>query len=173
MVAILRENGPVVLVPSAWTVAGAAHVGAISERTLLIAHGVMAVLLAAFAFASWSEMREGVLRVWRGILVGGVFFTVAGVAGLVGSHSEDVLQGVSLYGWFLAPAVGLGYTAYESDAPHAYALGALLSFLGAVVYTVTLFPSASGATVADLEMVAIVLVGVGQTVGIGDAVYRY
>jgi len=168
----LKENGPVVLVPSAWTVAGAAHAGVVPDRTLLIAHVVMAFILGVFALASWSEMAEGVLRVWRGVLVAGFFLTVTGALGLLGAPGGAFLRGVSLYGWFLAPAAGLAHTARETDAPHAYSVGATLSLSGAVVYTVALVLSGDSG-VAELELAGVTLTGVGQTVGIGDAVYRY
>lgn len=169
----LRENGPVLLVPAAWGVVGAAHAGAVAERTLLIAHIIMAVILFVFAVASWKEMNEEVLRVWRSVLVVGFFFTVGGAVGLAGAPvlPERVPLAVSLYGWMLAPAAGLAYTARESDAPYAYAVGAVLSVVGAGVYAATV--TASVVYVSQPALVAITLVGVGQTVGIADAVYRY
>ena len=167
----LRENGPVVLVPAAWLVVGAAHAGFVSERTLLIAHTVMAVVLLLFPAVSWDEMEEGVLRVWRGVLVVGFFLTFSGGAGLYGVPGREVLLGVSLYGWMLLPAAGLAYTARESDSPYPSAFGAVLSVVGALVY-------AAGVTLRVVplpqpELLALAIVGAGQTLGIADAVYRY
>jgi hypothetical protein len=167
----LRENGPIVLVPAAWTVAGAAHAGVVSGRTFLIAHAVMAAVLFVFPVVSWNEMKEGVLRVWRTVLVVGFFITVSGAAGLYGVHGEEILLGVSLYGWMLLPAAGLAYTARESDAPHASAFGAALSLVGAALYAVGVTASVIG--VPHAALLAIAVVGIGQTVGIADAVYRY
>lgn len=165
----VRENVPVLLVPSAWGVVGAVHVGMVTERTLMIAHVVMAVMLFLFAVTSWKEMESGVLRVWRAVLAVGFFVTSAGAFGLYGVPLSDVLLSVALYGWMLLPGVGLAYTARESDAPLAYAVGALLSFVGVVVYTAAfVFPE-----LPHLELTAVALAGVGQTVGIADAVYRY
>jgi len=166
----LRDNGPIVLVPAAWGVVGAAHAGAVSERTLLIAHTVMATVLLAFAVVSWKEMEAGILRVWRGVLAVGFFLTVSGAAGLYGAPGEEVLLGVSLYGWILLPAAGLAYTARESDAPYPSAFGAALSVVGAVVYAVGVTASA---VVPQAAPLAVGVVGLGQTVGIADAVYRY
>lgn len=168
MLARLRENGPVVLVPGAWAVVVGAHTGAVTQRTFLIAHTVMALLLGAFTVLSWSEMTDGVLRVWKAVLVTGFFFTVAGIVGLVG-FAESLLLGVSLYGWILAPTAGLGYTAREGEAPYAYAFGVSLSLIGAVLYTASILTDPS----IPVSVVAIAVVGAGQTVGIADAVYRY
>lgn len=167
----LRENGPVVLVPAAWGVVGAAHAGVVSERTLLIALTVMATVLLMFAVVSWNEMKEGVLRAWRTVLVVGFFLTVSGAAGLYGAPGENVLLGVSLYGWMLLPAAGLTYTARESDAPYPSAFGAVLSVVGALVYAVGV--TASAVSVPQAALLAVAVVGLGQTVGIADAVYRY
>ncbi len=172
----LRENGPVLLVPSAWGVVGAAHVGVVSERTLLIALTVMAAILLAFAVLSREEMREGVLRAWLYVLVGGFFLTVAGAVGLAGIAApfRDALLAVSIYGWMFAPAAGLAYTARESDAPRAYAAGAVLSVVGASAYTVAIVGSAGFVFAPGVPAVgALAVVGVGQTIGIADAVYRY
>jgi hypothetical protein len=164
---VLTENGPVVLVPAAWTVAGAAVAGWVQPRTLLIAHGVMAALIAAFAFVSWSEMSEGVLRAWRAVLVAGFFVTLAGVAGLLdGLPYGTALLAVSLYGWFLLPAAGFVYTARKVEVPEPYLAGAALTVAGAAVH-------AYGVVAGSAPVIGIALVGVGQTVGIADAVYRY
>ena len=167
----LRENGPVLLVPAAWGVVGAAHAGVVSERTLLIAHAVMAVILLVFAVVSWNEMGEGVLRVWRNVLAVGFFLTVSGLAGLYGIPGDSVFLAVSLYGWMLLPAAGLAYTARKTDAPYPSAFGAFLSVVGALVYAVGV--TAPVLSVPQPSLLAVALVGVGQTVGIADAVYRY
>jgi hypothetical protein len=164
---VLTESGPAVLVPAAWTTAAAAVAGSIEPRTLLIAHGVMAVLIAAFASVSWSEMSEGVLRAWRAVLVAGFFVTLAGFVGLLeGFPYGTVLPTVSLYGWFLLPAAGFVYTAGEVEVPDPYLAGAALTVAGAAVH-------AYGVTTGFSPIVGIALVGVGQTVGIADAAYRY
>ncbi len=176
MSGLLRENGPVLLVPSAWGVVGATHMGVVSERSLLIAHGVMATILFAFAVLSRNEMSDGVLRVWLYVLVAGFFFTVAGTIGLAGvaGPARDALLAVSIYGWMFAPAAGLAYTAGESDSSRAYAAGAVLSVVGASAYTVAVVGSAAFVFAPDAPAAAaVIVVGVGQTVGIADAVYRY
>jgi len=167
----IRENGPIVLVPAAWGVVGAAHLGVVSNRTLLIAHVVMAVIILIFTFLSWNEMSDGVLWAWRGVLAAGVFLTTAGALGLYGMPYSRALLSVGLYGWMLTPAAGLAYTARESEAQYATyasAIGSLLSIVGAGVY------AASSVGIVPLPVTAaIAVVGVGQTLGIADAVYRY
>jgi hypothetical protein len=158
----LRENGPVVLVPLAWSFVTAAHLGVVARRTLLVAHLVMATLLVAFAALSWTDMRAGALLVWRRVIVVGFFFTVAGAVGLV--LADRRLLWVAVIGWMLLPAVGLWDTGRRGARPaRAYLAGGALSALGTVVYVVG--PNGSAATLAGLA-----LVGVGQTVGIVAAV---
>ena len=172
----LRENGPILLVPSAWGVVAAAQTGAVSERTLFIALTVMATILLIFAVVSRNEMDEGVLRAWFSVLVVGFFLTTAGAVGLAGLvASADILLAVSIYGWMFTPAAGLAYTARESESPASYAnaAGAVLSVVGAAIYTVSLVGFEAPFPSPTLAVAAVSVVGVGQTVGIADAVYRY
>lgn len=157
-----RENGPVVLVPLAWTFVTAAHLDFVARRTLLIAHLVMAALLLVFAALSRADMREGALRLWWWIVVVGFGLTVAGAAGLV--LSERRLQWLAVVGWMVLPAAGLWNTGRRGARPaRAYLAVGALSGLGAVAYV--LGPNGSAATLLGL-----VLVGVGQTAGIVAAV---
>jgi hypothetical protein len=159
----LRENGPVVLVPLAWSFVIAAHLGAVARRTLLIAHVVMATLLLAFAALSWTDMRSGALLVWRRIILAGFVFTVTGAAGLV--LSSERLLWTAVVGWMLLPAAGLWDTGRRGARPaRAYYAGGACSALGAVVYVLAPVVG-SAATLAGLT-----LVGIGQTAGIVAAV---
>lgn len=164
----LRETGPVVLVPLAWTFAVAAHRGLLSLRTVLIAHLVMDTIIVAFTLASWREMTEGVLLAWKGVLVGGLAITLAGTAALaVRPVVEPVLAGTVL-GWLVLPAAGLAYTGREVERlPWAYDLGATLSVVGAVGYVAGLAGS------AGLVTPALAVAGLGQTAGIVAAVVAY
>ncbi|AZH24546.1 hypothetical protein [Haloplanus aerogenes] len=159
----LRENGPAVLVPLAWTFVTAAHLDFVAQRTLLIAHVVMATLLLAFAALSWTDMRSGALLVWRRVIVLGFFLTVAGAFGLV--LSSPSLLGLAVVGWMVLPAAGLWDTGRRGARPaRAYRAGGALSGLGAVAYV--LAPVVGSAA----TLVGLLLVGVGQTAGIVAAV---
>lgn len=168
----LRENGPVVLVPLAWGFVGAAHRGLVTAHTLLMAHVVMTGLLVAFAALSYGDMREGVLYAWWLVIVAGVPFTLAGLAGLaLGAFAQPLLT-TAVVGWMLLPAIGLLYTGRRvpaGEAPLAYTGGGALSLLGAVVYLAGLF--VGGGSTALLAGLA--LVGLGQTAGIIAAVVVY
>ncbi|PSQ16383.1 hypothetical protein BRD00_11925 [Halobacteriales archaeon QS_8_69_26] len=161
----VRETAPVGLVPAAWTVVTLAHLGTVTEETLLIAHVVMDVLLLAFAALSWSDMTEGALRAWRTVLVAGFVFTLTGTYGLAAGGPTTVLA-VTVYAWMLLPAAALFYTGQlvpPEDGPRIYTSGAILSAVGAVLYLGT-YVGADVATVGGLA-----LVGVGQTAGIVNA----
>jgi hypothetical protein len=167
----LRENGPVLLVPLAWTFATAAHLGAVSPRTALVAHVVMDVLLAAFAVLSWRDMRTGVLRIWRLVIVVGLGVTLVGTVAIAQSLSPALLAG-TVTAWMLVPAAALWATGRRVDqtaAPRVYTAGAALSALGAAGYVWWFLTGASTTTL----LVAFALVNVGQTAGIVNAVYQY
>ncbi len=167
----LRENGPGVLVPLAWTFATAAHLELLAVRTVLIGHLVMDVVLVAFAALSWRDMREGVLLVWKVVILIGLAFTLLGTAVLFAAPESTALLRVTVLGWMLVPAAGLTYTgrsvAHET-APWIYTAGAGLSVAGAVAYLAAPLLSTDAFAVAGL-----VLVNAGQTAGIANAVYRY
>jgi hypothetical protein len=166
----LRKNGPIVLVPLAWTFVTAAHLGAVSPRTLLAAHVVMNAVFVLFTAASWSEMRSGVLYAWRLVLVVGLGFTLAGTAALALGRPDAPVVAVMLSAWMLVPAAAFVYTArHVREAPAVYRVAAALSVLGWVVYFGG--PLASVGTTASV--VGLTLVNAGQTVGIANAVFRY
>jgi hypothetical protein len=158
----LRETAPAALVPFAWTVVAAAHLDAVTTRSVFVAHLVMCLLLATFSITGWAEMDRGVLRVWRTVIVVGFVATALGVVGFVVDAAS--LLAVSLYAWMALPALGLLYTGRTVDgsAP-AYLGGGVAAALGTAVY----------AAAPSLALAGIGLVGVGQTAGIVDAVVRY
>jgi hypothetical protein len=168
----LRENGPVVLVPAAWTVVAAAHEGVVDRHTLLMAHVVMDAVLVGFAALSWSDMQRGVLRAWLFVLLAGLPFTLLGTVGLYDPPVDEALVAPTVYAWMLLPAAGLAYTGRavpDDEGPWTYLGGAALSVLGAFVYVAApSLPAALAPTLLGLG-----LVGVGQTAGIANAVYRY
>ena len=163
-----REYGPAGLVPAAWGFAIAFHFGVIGNRTALIGHAIMAALLALFSVTGRAEMRTGVLRAWWVVVTAGFVVTAAGVVGLWSAGGAALLA-VALYGWMLLPAIGYGYTALAMDAnAWPYAFGAIGSIVGALSYTIGLLG------VAGLAIpVGLAIVGIGQTIGIVDAVVRY
>ena len=171
----LRENGPALLVPAAWTVAAGAVLGAVSTRALLIAHVVMSVLLAVFVVASWRDMATGVLRAWKLVILAGTPVTVAGVAGFLALGataavpvSAEALLAVAFYGWMLLPAPAFVYTGLRDDAvPRStvHHAAAVCSVAGAVVVAL--------AGTATTVVAGVALVGVGQTAGILAATALY
>ena len=166
----LRENGPVLLVPLAWTFAIVAHIELVATRTVLIAHVVMDVLLFAFAALSWTDMRSGVLRAWKLVILAGFVVTLVGTVGLTRSPPASPLLSLTVVGWLVVPALGLLYTGRRvARSARVYRVGALFSFLGATVYAVALL-TAGGA----IGLVAgLALGGIGQTAGIVVAVRDY
>lgn len=164
----LRENGPAVLVPAAWFVVVATVLDIVSLRALFVAHAVMSVLLVAFAVTSWRDMADGVLRVWRLVLVAGTPVTFAGVAGFLtrGSIPSSALLALSLFGWMLLPAAGFLYTAQRVEAgSRVYEFGVVCCVAGAIVV--------GGGPSTTWTVVGLALVGIGQTAGILDATLRY
>jgi len=165
----LRENGPVVLVPLAWTFATAAHLDLLALRTVLIAHLVMDAIIATFTVLSWREMTDGILLVWRRVLVAGLGVTLVGTVALLAEPPVEPLLSATVVGWMLVPAAGLAYTGRNVDRhPRVYTAGAALSVAGVVAYVLGL-----GVGVAALPVVGLTLTNVGQTAGIVAAVSDY
>lgn len=165
----VRETGPAFLIPAAWGLVAAAHLGVVTAHPVFVMHAVMSALLVGFAAASWGEMRSGVLRAWRTVILVGTPFAVAGLAGFLVDGGSTALLAVALYGWMLAPAAGFVYTGRRvTDGAWIYAAGVIGCLLGAGLY------AASAALGADAGRVAgLLVVGAAQTAGILDAVLRY
>lgn len=170
MLRALRKNGPVVLVPLAWTFATAAHLGLVARHPLLVAHVVIDAVLVAFVVASWSEMRTGVMRAWKLVIGGGLVITLVGTAGLAAPSLPPRLLAITVVGWMLVPGIGLAYTGRHVDeAPTVYTAGAACSLVAAAIYL-------GGPLVIDgplARLAGLVAVNVGQTAGIVTAVYQY
>jgi len=162
----VRDAAPAVLVPLAWLVVDAAHRGLVGADAVFVAHLVMATFVAVFAVTGWSAMARGALRAWRAVLVAGLGVTLAGIAGFL-LPSESLLT-VSVVGWMALPTAGLAYTGHAFPAARLpYYVSAALSGLGAVVYVATLVQTGQLPPTVGLA-----LVGVGQTIGMVDAVVR-
>ncbi|MFB6090795.1 MAG: hypothetical protein ABEJ97_07020 [Halobellus sp.] len=164
-----REYGPALLVPLAWGFVTAAHLGAVADSTLFVAHVVMTVLLAVFAVTGRAEMRAGTLRVWWRIVAVGFGVTLLGTVGFRLGDAGAPLRAIALFGWMLLPAVGFVDTGRRGpDRPWLYYGAALGSVLGAVVYAGGLVTTSPTFTVTGLA-----LVGIAQTAGIVDAAFGY
>jgi len=166
----LRESGPGLLVPLAWLFVAAAHVGAVGSRSIFIAHLVMAAFITFFLTTGWADMSTGALAGWRAVMVVGLGVTLTGVAGFV--VESTALLATSLVGWMLLPAAGLAYTGrLLDDAASLYYGTAALGGLGAIVYLLSLV--GYGESIGFVGLGGLALVGIGQTVGIVDAVVRF
>lgn len=174
----LRENGPALLVPAAWSVVAATVLGLVSTHALFVAHVVMSVLLVAFVVASWRDMAAGALRTWKFVIVAGTPVTLAGVVGflargdavpaLAAAVPADALLAVAFYGWLLLPApafVDTGRRDPTTARSAVYYVAAACSVAGAGVALVATSPTQVVAGVA--------LVAVGQTAGILAATLSY
>lgn len=159
----VRETAPAGLVPLAWLFAGAAHLELLAARSVLIGQLVMTALLVAFAALSHREMRtHPVLRAWLAVIVLGVGVTSLGTYGVASGRAPFAALAVG--GWMALPGVALGYTGRVLPADeHArlYGVGAALCGLGVVLLLM-------GAAVP-----ALVVAGVGQTLGILAATVEY
>lgn len=167
MLRTAREYGPALLVPAAWGFVTAAHVDAVADSTLFVAHVVMTVLLAVFAITGRADMREGTLRVWWSIVAVGFVVTLLGTLGFRLDAGGAALQATALFGWMLLPAVGFVDTGRRgADRAWLYYGAALGSVLGALLYAVGLAVAVPALLVAGLA-----LVGIGQTAGIVAAAF--
>jgi len=166
----LRESGPGLLVPSAWLFVAAAQVDIVDSRSIFIAHLVMTGFITFFLTTGWADMSTGALAGWRAVMVIGLGITLAGVTGFV--VESTVLLATSLVGWMLLPAAGLAYTGQLVDeAAGVYIGSAVLSGLGAISYLLSLV--GYGDSIGVVGLGGLALVGIGQTVGIVDAVVRF
>ncbi|ERH05845.1 MAG: hypothetical protein J07HN4v3_01453 [Halonotius sp. J07HN4] len=165
----LRESGPGLLVPAAWLVVAAAHRGFFAERSLLIAHLVMVGFIVFFLTTGWEEMNDRALAGWRVVMVVGVATTLCGVAGFLLAPFETPLLAVSLLGWMVLPAFGLLYTGVVlPEGMKIYVASGTLSIIGPIIYLLSFLLGVDLVAIGGIGVT-----GIGQTLGIGDAVLRY
>jgi hypothetical protein len=138
-------------------------------RTVLVANLVMDGIIAAFTVLSWREMTDGVLLVWRRVLVAGLVVTLVGTGALLADPPVEPLLSATVVGWMLVPAAGLVATGRLVDRrPRAYLAGGALSVVGAAAYVAGLL-----AVVPVFLLAGLTLTNLGQTAGIVAAVYDY
>ena len=167
----LTDVGPAVLVPAAWTVTLAAHVGTVSRRTLFIALCVMDVLLVVFAVVSRDEMSGPVLRIWQRVLLVGLVATVAGTVDMALDSTSDPVALATLFVWMVVPAVAYFLTGRAVETvtyQGVYVAGGALSLVGAAVYAL----EPAGIAGESAVVAGLALVGIGQTAGIVTAVVQ-
>jgi len=162
----LRESGPGLLVPTAWLVVAAAHRGMVSTRSIFIAHLVMVAFIMFFLVTGWDEMNDRALQGWRVVMVVGVGVTLSGIAGFLIAPAATPLWAISLIGWMVIPAFGLFYTGIVlPEAAIIYVASGTLSIVGPIVFFLSVL---SGIDL--LAVGGIAVTGIGQTLGIVDAV---
>jgi len=165
----IRERGPGLLVPLAWFVVGANHAGVVSSRSIFIAHLVMVAFMTFFLVTGWTELSGPVLRGWQAVIAVGLVVTALGAVGFVAPAVSVPLWTISIGGWMLLPAVGLAYTAalMPTEVQRIYIWSATITVVGLVTYG-----TAVAGSIDVLPTVGIAVVGVGQTMGILDAIAR-
>jgi hypothetical protein len=175
----VREVGPALWVPLAWGFVAAAHLELVGDWLVYVALVVMLAMLVGFLALSWDEMASGALRAWRYVILVGIPVTAAGIAGLFTYPHETDLLVVSLLGWMLLPAPAFWDTAARSAAA-GEEQGALvnrvaagLTVFGAAAYAVGLLVGGLDSPTTSAALLGLAGVGLGQTVGIVDAVVRY
>jgi len=164
----VTDVAPAGLVPAAWLVTIAAHVSAISTRTLFIALVVMDALLVAFFVAGREEMTGRVLRVWLGVLVAGLAVTLVGTADMALGPASNPALPVTLYGWMILPGVAYlqtGRLVAVSLYRQVYVGAGALSLVGVGLYAA----AHVGPLVAAGLIWGLGVVGVGQSVGMVTA----
>jgi len=170
MLKAFRQYGPGLMVPAAWTTAiTAVSTQKMPENGLLIAHVIMAVLMALFLVSGRKEMNKGVLKAWKTVITLGLPLTVFGALGLTGVYTE-VLTAFSLLGWMLLPGLALVYTGKKDETySTGYTVSGLFSLLGLSVFLISMFYPLRQEV---LSLSGLFLVFVGQSAGIFLAVHQ-
>lgn len=158
MLGNIRDSLPVILVPSAWLLAYATLSNSVESNPMMVAHFVMMLFISVFLITGYDKMRNGALRAWLGVLSIGLIITVIGFFGFYNPDYSATLHKISLFGWMIIPSVGLIYTGYETEKP-IYYVSSIIAFFGII-----------SAYIIPVSL-SVLIVAVGQTIGIGKAVW--
>jgi len=114
---MIREYGPIALIPAAWIMTFATMVyPGLETYWIQHMHYFMLVFLTGFTLFSWKEMGENiVLDVWRKVIGAGVLFTGFGALSFHTASYTSLLAGLSLGYWLLAPGIGCYFSAREMN----------------------------------------------------------
>lgn len=113
---MIREYGPIPLIPAAWilTFLTVVYPG-VDPYWIKHMHLFMLAFLAFFALFSWNEMQGKVMRTWRNVIATGFFFTAIATAGFYLNHYREILSFTGIIYWFTAPAHGFKVTSENID----------------------------------------------------------
>ncbi len=108
---MIREYGPILLIPAAWimTFLTLLYPG-VSSYWIEHMHYFITVFLLAFAATSWRKMSGPVLKTWRNVIALGIVATGLGALSFHTTQFSELLAGVSIFYWLLAPGVAAYYT---------------------------------------------------------------
>jgi len=164
----VTDIAPAGLVPAAWLVTIAAHLGVVSARAIFVALVVMDVLLVAFFLASLGEM-TGVLKRWQYVIVAGLAANLIGTADMAILSEPYTFLPVTLYAWMILPGVAYfptGTTHQDGRLRTVYLGAATLSLFGTGLYALG---HLGGVEPLVTTIGGLAIVGVGQTAGIVTA----
>lgn len=129
----ILSYGPAFLVPSAWILTLFNVSGRASSTSVFIAHIVMIAFLTVFVYVGWDRMGEGMLKVWRTVILLGIPFTALGIVGFLTDLPETLTFVPDIVYWAFVPGLIAIYTGFEAKNININLLaGGSVSTLGTV-----------------------------------------
>lgn len=108
---MIRELGPVILIPAAWTLTFLTVVTpGVDTYWIEHMHYFMLLFLAGFIVTSWQKMDTEVLSTWRWVIAIGLIPTAAGAASFAFDSFDSLLASLSLLYWLVSPGIAAYYT---------------------------------------------------------------
>ncbi|MBC5793267.1 MAG: hypothetical protein H8Z69_04515 [Nanohaloarchaea archaeon] len=161
---MIREYAPIGLIPAAWLMTLATLVyPKISTYWIEHMHYFMIAFLGGFTLFSWRQMdSDPVLKIWRNVIAGGLFFTLIGALSFMNLPYTGLMSWASIGYWFLAPSTALYLSAEEMDRySQLYNQLSFVSVAGVAVFVTGILLSSDPAIA-----VGIVGIAAAQTVSI-------
>jgi len=114
---MIRERGPVVLIPAAWALTFATAIfPGVDPYWIEHMHYFMVLFLTGFTLTSWKKMAENpVLDIWRKVIAAGALFTLMGGLSFTFKSYSGALAWSSIIYWFIGPGIGLYLSAEHMD----------------------------------------------------------
>ncbi len=131
---MIRQYGPIVLIPAAWLVSLGTIFLSLPVYWVENMYYVMSVFLIGFIYFSWRQMvKDPVLNIWRKIIAAGILFTLIGVLSFHTAFYSDLMASISMLYWVIAPGLGCYTSATHmqkySDIYRGIGLASVFSFL--------------------------------------------
>ncbi len=140
---MIRQLAPILLIPAAWVLTLFTVTGSLTSYWIEHMHYFISIFLAGFLITSSEMLQDDVLKIWYGVIAGGLISILLGAGAFLGAVGTWGGQ-VSFWYWMIAPGLALVLSARKMTRfSSSYWVLGVSSLVASVLATAGLYTSMS------------------------------